>query len=239
MSLLDLLDQPIVYHRVYRRITGKTVAGLLLSQLVYWQRIVDEGRGGINGWFYKTSREIEEETGLSRHEQVTARNCLTKLKIIETKKGGLPCRLFYQVDLAFLIKKLKQYHHDREIKRVANNIYVTEAETGKQSQGAIVEYIEAAIRHKKPNDPVAYAACIRKRLGAQGGLSEADFEQLRGWKCRENIPHIEPGNVIDFGIHKIKIKEIQSNTLVTNDGANLPIGPIIKDILAGSAKLIR
>ena len=37
MNILDLLDRPIAYHRIFARLTGSVHAALMLSQAVYWQ----------------------------------------------------------------------------------------------------------------------------------------------------------------------------------------------------------
>jgi len=228
MSLLDLLDRPIVYHRVYRRITGKTVAALLLSQLTYWQRIVDEGRGGINGWFYKTFAEIEEETGLSRHEQITARNSLKKLKIIEIKKEGLPCRLFFRVNTDLLCQFLKECHQDKDLKRKNNKKKEEE------------RYVRAAVKAADPSDPPAYAACIRRRISQQDGLTQADRDQLRGWKEDAiPIPQLQLGDIISYdNDHKITVKQVHDGGVETDIGY-LPIGPLVQDIKMGKAKVVR
>ncbi|MBJ6911615.1 hypothetical protein JG661_20320, partial [Vibrio cholerae] len=64
---------------------------MFLSQSLYWSRRTNE-----SGWFYKTQEEWEEETGLSRREQDSARKRLKSLGIIEEKKQGVPCRVFYK-----------------------------------------------------------------------------------------------------------------------------------------------
>jgi len=231
MSLLDLLDRPIAYHHVYRRICGSTVAALMLSQLTYWQNIVDKGNGGVNGWFFKTSQEIEAETGLSRHEQITARKYLIKLNIIEIKKEGLPCRLFYRINRDLLVNLLEKYHQNKDLKRVKNN---------KKKLMETEEYVQAAVNHKNPANPVAYAACIKKRLRQQGGLSQADKDQLAKWQeDARPLPQLRPGNVIEYdNDRKITVKQVYDSGIETDDGY-LPIGPLIKDIKSGAAKVLR
>ena len=52
-SLLDLLDRPIAFHRVFVTITGSLAAGVMLSQALYWSRRTKDPEG----WFYKTQPE--------------------------------------------------------------------------------------------------------------------------------------------------------------------------------------
>ena len=226
--LVDLLDRPIAYHRVYRSITGSTVAAVMLSQLAYWQGIVDQGGGGVNGWIHKTIDEIEKETGLSRQEQITARKVLKKLKILNEKKEGLPRKLFFQVNFEVLENFLMQYQSVKPKKRKV-----------KPRQGKLEkQYLDAAVAAANPNDPAAYSAIIRKRLASQGGLTDADRGQLRQWEQARPVPKIRSGDLIDFGTYRQKIREIRGSCIVVENGKVLPIGPIIDDIRKGKVKLI-
>jgi hypothetical protein len=103
MRLSELLDRPIAYHRAFVPFSG--VAGaVLLSQAIFWSKRTSDKEG----WFWKTIEEWEEETGLTRREQETARRRLAK--ILRTELRGIPARLFFMVDFAELEKAL--YHND-------------------------------------------------------------------------------------------------------------------------------
>lgn len=100
-DLLFLLDRPIAFHRCFVTLAGSVTAGLMLSQALYWsRRTTDE-----SGWFYKTQAEWEEETGLVRREQETARKALLDLvspsgeRVWEEQRRGVPARLYYRVNL--------------------------------------------------------------------------------------------------------------------------------------------
>jgi len=65
--------KPIAFNPDLARLTGSVTSGLLLSQLLYWwdkKRLDKE-------YFYKTVKELEEETTLSKEEQLSA---IKKLK---------------------------------------------------------------------------------------------------------------------------------------------------------------
>lgn len=89
-----LLDRPIAFQRVFVRLGVGITGALMLSQAVYWSRRTDDG----DGWFYKTAEEWEEETGLTRREQETARAALRTAGILYEVKKGVPCKLFYRID---------------------------------------------------------------------------------------------------------------------------------------------
>jgi hypothetical protein len=88
-----LVDQPVAYHPLISRAVGSVTAGVLLSQFLYWTpRVQDE-----DGWFYKTQRDIYEETALTRPEQETARKKLKTLGVLEEKNRGVPAKLYFRV----------------------------------------------------------------------------------------------------------------------------------------------
>lgn len=106
VSLLEAA-KPIAFNINFARITGDTKAALLLSQLVYWTRrgadVLDN-----DGWVFKTREQLEEEIGLSKHEQVTARNILIGLGLMEEARTGAPARNCYRVMPAVLGAHLAQ-----------------------------------------------------------------------------------------------------------------------------------
>lgn len=92
--MLNLLDRPIAYHRCFVAITGSVTAAVMLSQAVYWSRRTNDA----DGWFYKTQSEWEEETGLTRSEQETARKKLYACGFWEEKRKGIPAQLFFRLN---------------------------------------------------------------------------------------------------------------------------------------------
>ena len=73
--------------------------GLFISQLLYW-----DGKGhDPDGWIYKTEKEMEQETGLTRSSQRKARKVLVGKGVLEEDKRGLPRRLYYRADLRALM----------------------------------------------------------------------------------------------------------------------------------------
>jgi DNA-binding protein Fis len=93
LSVLDALDRPIAFHRVFVELTGSVTAALMLSQIVYWSKRTSDDKG----WFYKTREEWAEETGMLRREQETARKALRKHGFLEEKRVGVPAKLHYRL----------------------------------------------------------------------------------------------------------------------------------------------
>jgi len=80
----------------------------MLSQAVYWNK-----RTSLpDSWFWKTQDEWQEETGLSRREQETARKILNKLGIFNERKKGIPAKLYYQINMDVLNELLSKLAAD-------------------------------------------------------------------------------------------------------------------------------
>ena len=92
-ALDALLDQPIAFNPAFLRITGSPVAAIFLSQSWYWTKI----HKNDDGWWYNSQIEIEEQTGLSRSNQLTARNILKENGTQEEKLKGVPATLHFRV----------------------------------------------------------------------------------------------------------------------------------------------
>ena len=97
MKLTDLLidvGRPVAYYPGLKRITKSTTATILLCQFIYWI-----GKGETkDGSIYKTSAEIENETGLTYEEQKTARLKLKELGIIDENYARLDHTIYFKID---------------------------------------------------------------------------------------------------------------------------------------------
>jgi hypothetical protein len=68
---------------------------VLVCQFVWWTG----KQADPDGWIYKTQKEINDETGLARWEQETARKSLRKLGILEEKENRLEHKMFYRINI--------------------------------------------------------------------------------------------------------------------------------------------
>jgi hypothetical protein len=94
-AVIAILGSPIAYYTAFARVLGGVEAGILTSQFFYWY-----GKGhNPDGWIYKTQAEIEEETGLTRRNQETARKKLRELGVLEERYSGMPAKLYYRLNL--------------------------------------------------------------------------------------------------------------------------------------------
>jgi hypothetical protein len=106
--LLDIFDEPIVFHRSYVPIAGGITAALFLSYASYaYDQLPPENEG----WFTKTQAEWEQDTGLTRREQETARRMLRERGLLEERKVGMPAVLWFRVNWARLREMLEEQAH--------------------------------------------------------------------------------------------------------------------------------
>jgi len=103
-------DRPIAYHPILAHVFESACAALFLSQLLYWDSTMpDSKHEGRDGWIYKTGKEWLAETGLCRREQEDAREKLRASGVVEEKRAGVPCRLWYRVRFDELERMIELY----------------------------------------------------------------------------------------------------------------------------------
>lgn len=118
MKLIDVLDRPIAFQRAFVSLGAGVTGALMLSQALYWSKRTDVE----DGWFYKTMEEWEAETGLTRSEQEGARKKLVKSGVLEEKRKGVPCRLYFRVDLDALAANLGAENPKTSMRKARNPV---------------------------------------------------------------------------------------------------------------------
>ena len=95
--------RPIAFHRSLVPVVGGALPALLLSQAMYWGARTSD----VDGWFWKTQAEWEDETGMTRREQETARRALRSAGVLEEQLLGIPARLHYRVNFEVLVSLIE------------------------------------------------------------------------------------------------------------------------------------
>jgi hypothetical protein len=99
----ELLSRWVQFHPIFAKIGGSATAGIFLSQAYYWSsRTSDPAR-----WFYKTQKEWEQETTLTRYEQESARRQLREKGVLQEKLEGVPAKLYYRLNVGELRSKME------------------------------------------------------------------------------------------------------------------------------------
>jgi hypothetical protein len=92
--LLEVFDLPVSFHRCLVPITGGVTAALMLSQAIAITHGLPPETGG---WFVRSQQHWQEETGLSRWEQESARRMLREAGFLQEARMGMPARLWFRV----------------------------------------------------------------------------------------------------------------------------------------------
>lgn len=88
-------DRAIAYRALLAKSFDSVPLAIFWEQLRYW---TDRTRDK-DGWIYKTSSEVYDETGLSRRVQETARQRGIELGILEEKIEGYPATLRFRINM--------------------------------------------------------------------------------------------------------------------------------------------
>lgn len=96
-------ESPVSYSSNLAHIVKSAKAAILLSQMLYWTRRGVDVKAN-QGWFYKRTDHWMRETGLTRHEQATARQLLVELRFLEVQRpeemnGQVRGNTFYRLRL--------------------------------------------------------------------------------------------------------------------------------------------
>ncbi len=91
----DYMGRAVAYYPRLARFFGYHKIALFVCQFGYWEgKQMDKARGFI----YKTQREINFETVLTRYEQETARKFLKTKGYLEEELRGTPAVVHYRFD---------------------------------------------------------------------------------------------------------------------------------------------
>lgn len=119
MKVSDFIEQagrPIAYYPEFAKALKSVNATIFLCQLLYWK-----GKEKKNGWIYKSRREMEEETALSRREQDTARRILKTAGILKEKLAGVPATVHYKINTDRLNDIIEDHLEQKEFSRLAES----------------------------------------------------------------------------------------------------------------------
>ena len=188
-GLAVLLDRPIAFHRVLVDLAGSVVSALFLSQAIYWQRRCE-------GWFWKTQDQWEEETGLSRREQETARSRLRDLAFIQEDRRGNPAKLWFRVDLERVQTRLAESANldctKAPIKIGGKRQSIKEAETTTETTTEKETTDLFQLEHVTPRKTFqiptieAIQAYCKERQNTVDPFQFHDFYIANGWKVGRN-----------------------------------------------------
>lgn len=96
-TLLHAIGRPIAFHPGLVPVLGSVNAVLFFGQIFYWQDKTDSPIG-----VYKSSDEIQQETGLTYREQTNAREKLRDCGVLIETEKRLEHRIYFRIDMGVL-----------------------------------------------------------------------------------------------------------------------------------------
>jgi len=111
-QISELLGPVRAFHRCLAAVTGNVNAGLFLSRVVYFTRLMSRVRA--DGRFSRSVAQWQEDTGLTWREQAGAREVLRDLGVVEETLKGVPPQVILRIDADRLIELLSQATHQSE-----------------------------------------------------------------------------------------------------------------------------
>lgn len=97
-------ERPIAFYSVYAKIANKITSGLLLSQLLYWDKAMKHNE------FYKTDNDIMQEMCLGPTELRNAKKTLIKLNLIKITRKDIPAKSYYKINTDEVINQILSYN---------------------------------------------------------------------------------------------------------------------------------
>ncbi|HII3714776.1 TPA: DNA replication protein [Pasteurella multocida] len=128
-EILKQTGRSIAYRPALAKLFGGVTAEIFFEQIFYWQDKAENQELGV----YKTQAELEEETGLSRKEQETARKKLREIGVLIETHKRLEHRIYFKIDMEKLDEVLStladvQSEHSRmpesDIREVPKHTFV-------------------------------------------------------------------------------------------------------------------
>lgn len=98
-------EKPIAFNPILAKISKNIIAGLFLSQILYWH-----GKGKNKKHFYKTINEFQEETGLTRTQQDGAIQKWKKLGVLTVILKGIPAKRNFEINEERLHEIISEYY---------------------------------------------------------------------------------------------------------------------------------
>jgi hypothetical protein len=93
-NFLDGIGRPLAYYPGMARAFGDIKEALFICQMFYWK---DKGEDP-DGWIYKTSEEIEQETALTYKEQTGVRDGLKAKNLLEEYYARTEHKMYFRVN---------------------------------------------------------------------------------------------------------------------------------------------
>jgi hypothetical protein len=102
-AVIQLLGRPFLFYRTLSDIAGAATSAVLLSNMLSHERNNLKRRESLADWRTYQFDQLNQQTGLTRHELISARKALRAADVITERCLGLPPRVEWRIELNRLI----------------------------------------------------------------------------------------------------------------------------------------
>ena len=159
----QLFSRPIAYRRDFGLLGVDNNRALFLSQAIYWTK-----RTGEDGWFYKTLKEWEDETLLTRRKMQRVRRILKSKGYLEEKLAKTPATLHWRLNIDKIAQDLQEYHDNHAGVPKKPTVSIPKQETKHESvtkinvEEPIKENIEPKQESKEPKSQKGFMEFVEE-----------------------------------------------------------------------------
>ncbi len=194
MILASLLSSSsfIMTNKILIKAVGTDAAillGELCSEYNYWEQ---RNELTDTDWFYSTRENIEDNTGLTEHKQRMALSKLISLNLVETKKKGIPCKVYYKLNEKNILecytdtqKKLLKPYKNSVVENFNNKSLKDATTSNKKNEEQVIENSNINNNNnnnkKYNNENHTHASCPeeeKKEYAKQVTMKETEYKDL-------------------------------------------------------------
>lgn len=149
---------------------------ILLADLISKEEYFQANHLLVDGWFFNTEKNIQDDTTLSPHQIRKALAILKKHNILETQRKGIPSKMHYKINEQVLIKFFNKLtlnncttiNNNKQIKTTNNIVIlkneVLEFDTTEQNKIEFLEYWLEKSKSGKTRFEMQKTWCTKRRL---------------------------------------------------------------------------
>lgn len=156
--------------------------GELASECLYWET---QGTLVDGCWFYSTVDNINDNTGLSEHDQREGIKSLIDLGIIETKKMGVPAKRYFKLNEEILMEVVNHLSSGKQ----TSSSQVNGPQEVRLSRINKNKEIRITNKNKENNE--------KENIQKKERFVPPTVEEVRAY-CLERGNTVDPENFVDF-----------------------------------------
>lgn len=178
-DVIKNLGQPTYYYPEMRKVTGSVTSTIFFLNLYFWTG----SEASQDGWIYKSSEEIEKETGLTYEEQKTARARLKKIGLLEEHYRRLEHLMYYRVNTDMFNFVWAETYQDSNIREQGN---ATFGEQGNATFDPICSLLNKHVKRPKNGSSVLLDENTTKKHQVIDAYNEVAVR--RRWYVQDGVP---------------------------------------------------